>query len=114
MSRAKLPVAVAGFDILKNVPLFSDLDDAELALVAEASRRLRFPKGSIVFHEGDRADYLLVIAKGRVKVTLLEDSGEETIVNLLEPLMVVVLGLIVGFIVIALFMPLVELLNKLS
>lgn len=78
-------IAVAGFDILKNVPLFSDLDDAELALVAEASRRLRFPKGSIVFHEGDRADYLLVIAKGRVKVTLLEDSGEETIVNLLEP-----------------------------
>lgn len=38
----------------------------------------------------------------------------EGLVNLLEPLMVVVLGLIVGFIVIALFMPLVELINKLS
>ena len=34
--------------------------------------------------------------------------------HLLEPLMVVVLGLIVGFIVIALFMPLVKLLNELS
>ena len=38
----------------------------------------------------------------------------ESLVSLLEPLMVVVLGLIVGFIVIALFMPLVKLLNDLS
>jgi len=38
----------------------------------------------------------------------------EGLISLLEPLMVVVLGLIVGFIVIALFMPLVELLNQLS
>ncbi|MGE3316961.1 MAG: type II secretion system F family protein, partial [Planctomycetaceae bacterium] len=36
------------------------------------------------------------------------------LVNLLEPLMVVVLGVIVGFIVIALFMPLIKLLNELS
>ncbi len=38
----------------------------------------------------------------------------EALVNLLEPLMVIVLGLIVGFIVIALFMPLIKLLNDLS
>jgi type IV pilus assembly protein PilC len=36
------------------------------------------------------------------------------LVSILEPLMVVVLGLIVGFIVIALFMPLIKLLNELS
>ncbi len=44
------------------------------------------------------------------EVSVLVDS----LVNLLEPLMVVILGLIVGFIVIALFMPLVKLLNDLS
>jgi type IV pilus assembly protein PilC len=38
----------------------------------------------------------------------------EGLVNLLEPMMVVALGLIVGFIVIALFMPLIKLLNDLS
>ena len=38
----------------------------------------------------------------------------EGLINMLEPLMVVILGLIVGFIVIALFMPLVKLLNDLS
>ncbi|MEX2287659.1 MAG: type II secretion system F family protein, partial [Planctomycetaceae bacterium] len=38
----------------------------------------------------------------------------EGLINMLEPLMVVILGFIVGFIVIALFMPLIQLLNDLS
>jgi type IV pilus assembly protein PilC len=38
----------------------------------------------------------------------------ESLVSLLEPIMVVVLGLIVGFIVIALFLPLIKLLNDLA
>ena len=38
----------------------------------------------------------------------------EGLISMLEPLMVVILGLIVGFIVIALFMPLIKLLNDLS
>ncbi|HIK93666.1 MAG TPA: type II secretion system F family protein [Planctomycetes bacterium] len=38
----------------------------------------------------------------------------ESLISLLEPIMVVVLGLIVGFIVIALFLPLIKLLNDLS
>ncbi len=38
----------------------------------------------------------------------------ESLISMLEPLMVVILGLIVGFIVIALFLPLVKLLNELS
>ncbi|WP_339733556.1 type II secretion system F family protein [uncultured Gimesia sp.] len=44
------------------------------------------------------------------EVTVLVDA----LVSLLEPLMVIILGLIVGFIVIALFMPLIKLLNDLS
>ena len=44
------------------------------------------------------------------EVEVLVDS----LVSMLEPLMVVLLGLIVGFIVIALFMPLIKLLNDLS
>jgi len=38
----------------------------------------------------------------------------DAMIKLLEPLLVVVLGLVVGFIVIALFMPLIKLLNDLS
>jgi len=38
----------------------------------------------------------------------------EGLVSMLEPLMIVFLGLTIGFIVIALFMPLIKLLNELG
>jgi len=42
------------------------------------------------------------------------DVAVESMISLLEPLMIVFLGLAVGFIVIALFMPLIKLLNELG
>jgi type IV pilus assembly protein PilC len=42
------------------------------------------------------------------------DVAVEGLVSMLEPLMIVVLGLMVGFIVIALFLPLISLIEKLS
>jgi CRP-like cAMP-binding protein len=71
--------------ILKHVPLFAALADAELDIVSARSRRKHYPKGSIVFHEGDDGDYLCVILSGRVKVSLLGTRGQEAIVRILEP-----------------------------
>ena len=52
------------------------------------------------------------------KVADMYDEDVNTLVDgmvkLIEPMLVVVLGLVVGFIVIALFMPLIKLLNDLS
>jgi type IV pilus assembly protein PilC len=42
------------------------------------------------------------------------DVAVESLVSLLEPLMILFLGVVIGFIVIALFMPLIKLLNELS
>jgi CRP/FNR family transcriptional regulator, cyclic AMP receptor protein len=75
---------VQGTAILKQVPLFADLDSSDLDIVAKAARRHTYPKGSIIFYEGDPGDYLLVILKGRLKVTLLGERGQETIVTILE------------------------------
>jgi CRP/FNR family cyclic AMP-dependent transcriptional regulator len=67
--------------ILKHVPWFADLEDAELELVAARSDCRNYPKGSVVFHEGDPGDYLLVIVKGRLRVTLFDRDGQETIIK---------------------------------
>jgi CRP/FNR family transcriptional regulator, cyclic AMP receptor protein len=75
---------VLGTAILRNVPLLAGLADSELELVASSSRRLKYPKKSIVFQEGDAGDFLLIILRGRVKVTLLGEEGRETIVAILE------------------------------
>src|SRR5690242_20470421 len=74
------------YSILKHVPLFAELANAELEIVAAQSRRKRYPKGSIVFHEGDHGDCLCVILSGRVKVSLLGARGQEAIVRTLERL----------------------------
>ena len=44
---------VSSVEILRNVALFDQLAAADLELVAGMARRLKFPKGSIVFQEGD-------------------------------------------------------------
>ena len=76
---------VSSAEILRNVALFDQLAAADLELVAGMARRLKFPKGSIVFQEGDPGDYLLIVVKGRVKVVLLGDDGQEAIISMLEP-----------------------------
>jgi CRP/FNR family cyclic AMP-dependent transcriptional regulator len=73
-----------GADILRSVPLFSGLSDAEIDLVSKSSRRLKYPRLSVVFHEGDPGDFLLVILRGRVKATLVGEAGEETTIATLE------------------------------
>ncbi len=70
---------------LRSVPFLSVLSDRELDLVVESSRQLSYPKGSIVFHEGDSADHLLVVLSGRVKIVLLGEAGQEIILAILEP-----------------------------
>lgn len=74
---------MVGTGLLESVPLLSSLSKAELRLVAESARRLVYPRGSIVFHEGDPGDFLLVVLQGRVKVVLLGQGGQEIIINTL-------------------------------
>ena len=75
--------------LLRQVQLFSALSDAELGKIAETAVTLRRAKNQIIFDEGDSADFLLVLTKGRAKVVLLGDSAEEIILNLIEPFRVV-------------------------
>ncbi len=70
-------------DLFREVPLFADLDEADLdSLLAVATRR-KFPKDSVIFFEHDPGDSLFMILSGRVKVTILSDDGREIILSVL-------------------------------
>ncbi len=56
------------FDFIRNVALFRDLSDADIAGLAAVCRETTFSKGSVVFAEGDRADCLYIISQGGVEV----------------------------------------------
>jgi CRP-like cAMP-binding protein len=57
-------------DVLIRVPLFADLDQGELQLLADAMRQRTFPAGDIVTAEATVADGFFVIESGDADVTV--------------------------------------------
>ncbi len=67
-------------DLLKNAPLFKDLDDAELAEIAALCKEERFESGAYVFREGEPGNRLYLIAEGEVRISRdVPGSGEEAL-----------------------------------
>ncbi|MBI3969213.1 MAG: Crp/Fnr family transcriptional regulator [Chloroflexi bacterium] len=71
--------------LLQKVDLFAELPLDELARLAAAVRRRRFPKGSVIFHETDPGLGLYVIESGRVKIVLTSEDGRQVVLTTLGP-----------------------------
>src|ERR1043166_10302618 len=56
-----------------------------LAKVGEGKTIVDFRKNEIVFAQGDAADTVFYIQKGRVKVVVLSEQGKEAVVGILGP-----------------------------
>ena len=66
--------------LLRNVPLFRDLDDTELTAVAEVCREERFASGEYIFREGESGNRLYLITEGEVRISRdVPGSGEEAL-----------------------------------
>lgn len=72
-------------DILRHIPLFASLPEAELRAFAPLLREKRFAKGSMILMQGDPGDSLYLIAEGQVKVILIGEDGREVILSVLGP-----------------------------
>ncbi len=71
--------------VLKQVPLFAGFSANELADLDSFVRPRRYPKSSIIFHQGDPGTTLYLVEAGEVKLTVTADSGKEVILALLGP-----------------------------
>ena len=56
-----------------------------LAKVGEGKAILEFRKDEVVFTQGDVANTVFYIQKGRVKVVAISEQGKEAVVGILEP-----------------------------
>jgi CRP-like cAMP-binding protein len=70
-------------DVLKRVPLFNDLSEAELARFAEVTREREYPRNSVILFEDDPGDALYIVSAGQVKVVLIGEDGREVILSVL-------------------------------
>ena len=67
-------------ELLKNVAIFKDLDETELAAVAEVCKEEKFESGAYVFREGEAGNRLYVIVSGEVRISRdVPGSGEEAL-----------------------------------
>jgi CRP/FNR family transcriptional regulator, cyclic AMP receptor protein len=70
-------------EVLRRVPLFSDLAEGELARFAEVTREREYPKNSVILFEDDPGDALYIVSTGQVKVVLIGEDGREVILSVL-------------------------------
>ena len=71
--------------LLRNVPLFSGLDEVELEKLSRVAGRRSMSRGEQVVRAGESADSLLIMLTGRAKVTNFDEEGREIILAWLGP-----------------------------
>jgi signal transduction histidine kinase len=76
--------ATALVPLLRRLPLLAGLTDAQLGDLAAGARRRRFAAGAVIMGQGDAADGLYVLLRGRVEVTR-RDGGEEVLLAVPPP-----------------------------
>ncbi len=74
-------VVVAG--MLRRVPLFSVLSDAELHDLASVGTTRRLRKDELIFLQGDPGQHFFIILEGKVKIFLQDPRGREVILVVL-------------------------------
>lgn len=53
--------------------------------IATAARSLRKERGEFVYMPGDRADSVYVLKKGRIKLSVLAETGKEIAIDIIQP-----------------------------
>ena len=62
-------------ELLRSVPLFSDLEEGELERFSRVAVPRAFPAGTRVFHEGDHSDACYIVSEGSFRVTREHSDG---------------------------------------
>jgi CRP-like cAMP-binding protein len=66
-------------------PLLADLPEEDVRELLRAGRRRAFRRGEVVFHQGDPADVLHLVVKGRFAVRLTTPLGESVLLSVRGP-----------------------------
>ena len=69
---------------IERVPLFARLEPAQLEALAAATTTRRLAAREELYHKGDVASQVYVVASGRLKITSTSVEGDEVVLNLLD------------------------------
>jgi CRP/FNR family transcriptional regulator, dissimilatory nitrate respiration regulator len=72
--------------LLRRIPLFSELSDADLERVARFARERRLARGEVLFQRGDLPHGFYFLVSGQVKLAFSSAQGTEKVVEILGPM----------------------------
>lgn len=69
---------------LKDLMVFSRLDDKEVKLICQKAYEKKYNKGEIIFFEEDSEKKLYFLTSGKVKLTMMSPEGKEKVLTILQ------------------------------
>ncbi len=73
------------YELLKQIPIFSCLDDEVLERLTTVAVRKKFARNTVLLNAGDITDSLYVIVSGKVKTVINDENGREIILSISGP-----------------------------
>ncbi|MBT3376251.1 MAG: Crp/Fnr family transcriptional regulator [Lentisphaerae bacterium] len=70
---------------LERCSLFSGLDATTLRELAGVASAEEYERGELLFTQGEAAEGLFIVGKGKVKIYRLSDDGREQVIHVLTP-----------------------------
>lgn len=72
-------------DVLIRAGIFQGVDPAAAESLADALESVEFPRGHVIFSEGELGDRLYIISSGKVKVGRKAPDGRENLLAVFGP-----------------------------
>ena len=76
---------MANLEFLKNIPLFDELSDSDLAVIGDLTITQNYSKDTIIFMEAQQGEGCYYVQSGKVKILHTSLDGQEHIVHILGP-----------------------------
>lgn len=67
------------------VQIFSGLRPEDMSHITAHARSLRRARGEFIYMPGDRSDFVYILKQGRIKLSVLSESGKEIAIDIIQP-----------------------------
>ena len=76
---------LSNLDLIRRVPLFSTLTQAQAESVSDAVVKKRFKRGECIVEQGKKSNMLAIVLTGRARVVTTDARGREVILATMNP-----------------------------
>jgi CRP/FNR family cyclic AMP-dependent transcriptional regulator len=70
---------------LREVPLFSEMDEQEVADIRAIMQEMKFKPGQVIIREGEVGDLFYVVTSGQAEIIIHDADGEELVLHTVGP-----------------------------